>query len=175
MGIAYDPLVLGDKKIVPSIGNVFLNRQTIYVFFQVYGAQPDQQSQRPSIETYLMLLKDDTKILESEPQLTQDWTKERAVPDFGARRGAPGLGGRGGVGAGGRGAQAGGGGQGNRGGAGGQRGLANLPLEDRKGEATVAISLPLKSLKKGTYTLQVHVRDTIADTNLFERVPIVIK
>jgi len=53
--------------------------------------------------------------------------------------------------------------------------LANLPLEDRKGEATVAFSLPLKSLKKGTYTLQVHVRDTIADTNLFERVPIVIK
>jgi VWFA-related protein len=170
MGIQYDPLVLGDKKIVPSIGNVFLNRQTIYVFFQVYGAQPDPQSEKPSIETYLMLLKDDTKILESAPQLVQDWTKERAVPDFGARRGAPGLGGRGGGG--GRGAQAGGGGQGNRG---GQRGLANMPLEDRKGEATVAISLPLKSLKKGTYTLQVHVRDTIADTNLFERVPIVIK
>ncbi len=173
MGITYDPLVIGDKKIVPSIGNVFLNRQTIYVFFQVYGAQPDPQLQKPSIETYLMLLKDDTKILESEPQLVQDWTKERAVPDFGAGRGAPGLGGRGG--AGGRGAQAGGGGQGNRGGQGGQRGLANLPLEDRKGEATVAISLPLKSLKKGTYTLQIHVRDTIADTNLFERVPIVIK
>jgi hypothetical protein len=47
--------------------------------------------------------------------------------------------------------------------------------EERKGEATVAISLPLKNLKRGTYTLQVHVRDTIADTNLFQRVPIVIQ
>ncbi len=50
-----------------------------------------------------------------------------------------------------------------------------LPTEDRKGEATVAISLPLKSLKKGTYTLQIHVRDAISDVNLFRRVPIVIQ
>ena len=47
--------------------------------------------------------------------------------------------------------------------------------EERKGESTVAISLPLKSLKKGTYTLQVHVRDVIADINQFYRVPIVIE
>jgi len=55
----------------------------------------------------------------------------------------------------------------------GARGM--LPTEDRKGEATVAISLPLKSLKKGTYTLQIHVRDTISDVNIFRRVPIVIQ
>jgi hypothetical protein len=48
-------------------------------------------------------------------------------------------------------------------------------MADRKGEATVAISLPLKTLKKGTYTLQIHVRDLIADVNLFRRVPIVIQ
>ena len=48
-------------------------------------------------------------------------------------------------------------------------------MEDRKGETTVAITLPLKNLKKGTYTLQVHVRDTIADLNRFQRVPIVIE
>jgi hypothetical protein len=48
-------------------------------------------------------------------------------------------------------------------------------MEDRTGEATVAISMPLKSLKKGTYWLQIHVHDAIADTNLFQRVPIVIK
>jgi hypothetical protein len=48
-------------------------------------------------------------------------------------------------------------------------------LEDRKGENTVAISLPLKNLKKGTYTLQVHVRDTVADVNRFARIPIVIQ
>ena len=50
-----------------------------------------------------------------------------------------------------------------------------MQAEDRKGESTVAISLPLKNLKKGTYTLQIHVRDTIADVNRFERVPIVIQ
>ena len=64
---------------------------------------------------------------------------------------------------------------GGQGGPGGQRGAANTPMEDRKGEASVAISLPLKSLKPGTYMLQIHVRDAIADTNLFQRVPIVIK
>jgi hypothetical protein len=48
-------------------------------------------------------------------------------------------------------------------------------MEDRKGEAPVAISLPLKSLKPGTYWLQIHVHDAIADTNLFQRVPIIIK
>ena len=53
--------------------------------------------------------------------------------------------------------------------------MAGLPTEDREGEATVAISLPLKNLKKGTYTLQIHVRDVVSDTNLFRRVPIVIQ
>ncbi len=43
LGIAYDPLVVGNRKVVPSIGNIFLNRQTVYVFFQVYGATPDPQ------------------------------------------------------------------------------------------------------------------------------------
>lgn len=80
MGIAYDPLVVGNRKVVPSIGNIFLNRQTVYVFFQVYGAAADAQSQRPSIETYLMLLKDNTKILESKPELVQNWTKETVLP-----------------------------------------------------------------------------------------------
>ena len=159
-GFGYDPLVTGDKKVVPSIGNVFLNRQTVYVYFQVYGATPDPHTQKPSIETYLMLLKDNTKILESQPELVEDWTKERSFAGFGAMRGG-GPGGRGGAGPGGM-----------RGAGPGARGVP--PTEDRKGEATVAISLPLKSLKKGTYTLQIHVRDLVADTNLFRRVPIVI-
>jgi len=167
LGIAYDPLVIGNRKIVPSIGNVFLNRQTVYVFFQVYGAAADPQSDRPSIEAYLSLLKDNVKILEAKPDLVQDWTKETALPGRGGM-GGPGPGGRGG-GMGMRGP-----GRGEFGGQGpGARGA--LPTEDRKGEAAVALSLPLKSLKRGTYTLQIHVRDTIAGTNLFRRVPIVIE
>jgi hypothetical protein len=55
-------------------------------------------------------------------------------------------------------------------------GFPGLPgMEERKGESTVAISLPLKNLKKGTYTLQIHIRDEIANTNLFQRVPIVVQ
>jgi hypothetical protein len=50
-----------------------------------------------------------------------------------------------------------------------------LAGEERKGESTVAITLPLRNLKKGTYVLQVHVRDEVANSNLFERVPIVIE
>jgi len=171
LGIAYDPLVVGNRKVVPSIGNIFLNRQTVYVFFQVYGAAEDQKSQKPSVETYLTLLKDNTKIMESQPELVQDWTKETVA--FGGRGGpgpggGPGAGGMGGI----RGM-----GRGDMGGraAGGPGARGALPTEDRKGEATVAISLPLKSLKKGTYTLQIHVRDTIADINIFRRVPIVIQ
>jgi hypothetical protein len=59
--------------------------------------------------------------------------------------------------------------------AGGMRGPGGLSQEDRKGEATVAISLPLRSLRKGTYILPIHVRDLIADVNLFRRVPVVIQ
>ena len=69
------------------------------------------------------------------------------------------------------------GGRGGRGDFGGRMGGPEgmFPGAERTGESTVAISLPLRNLKKGTYTLQVHVRDVIADLNLFHRVPIVIQ
>ena len=159
---------MGNRKIVPSIGNVFLARQTVYVYFQVYGAAEDAQTQKPSIETDLLLIKDNTKILETQPQYVQDWTRPRNGRGFGGGRGPGGMGpemsGRGGMGPVGR---------GDFGRMGGAPGMQEA--EERKGEATVAISLPLKNLKRGTYTLQVHVRDTIADANLFQRVPIVIQ
>ncbi len=125
----YDPLVMDDKRVVPSIGNVFLNRQTVYVYFQVYGAAMERQTQKPCIEISLMLLRDQTKILETETQIVQDWAGESR----------------------------------------------NANSKNSKGVAAVAISLPLKSLKKGTYVLQIHVRDVVADVNLFRRVPIVIE
>jgi hypothetical protein len=50
-----------------------------------------------------------------------------------------------------------------------------MQQEERKGESIVAISLPLRNLQKGVYTLQIHVRDVIADVNRFERVPLVIE
>ena len=167
----YDPLVLGGRKVVPSIGNVFMAGQTVYVYFQVYGAAEDQESKKPSVEADLMLIRDNTKILEAQPQYVQQWTRAVNAPAFGrgsfggARGGMGGPGGRGGVGF--------PGGGNTPGGMGGSPGMQQL--EDRKGESTFAISLPLKHLKKGTYTLQVHVRDTIADVNRFERVPIVIE
>jgi VWFA-related protein len=163
----YDPLVLGGRKVVPSIGNVFLAGQTVYVYFQVYGAAEDRETQRPDIETDLMLIRNNTKIIETQPQYVQRWTRARNDPRFNRFPGMGGFGtpgGRGGMGF------PGGGGPGRMGGAPGMQ-----QLEDRKGENTVAISLPLKNLKKGTYTLQVHVRDTVADVNRFARIPIVIQ
>lgn len=181
----YDPLVLGGRKVVPSIGNVFLSGQTVYVYFQVYGAAENPETKKPSIEADLMLIRDKTKILEAQPQYVQQWTRATNFPGFGRggfggdRGGMGAPGGRGGMGApegrGGMGFPGGGGpgGEGPGGRMGGPPGMQQL--EDRKGESTFAISLPLKQLKKGTYTLQIHVRDTIADVNRFERVPIVIE
>jgi VWFA-related protein len=172
LGITYDPLVMGNRRVVPSIGNVFVPRQTVYVYFQVYGASEDKETSRPCIQTDLILLRDGTKILETQPQYVQAWTSSRAGSG-GMRgrgemgRGPGGMGSGPGMGPGGRG----GGGFGPMGGP----PPGTFGAEERKGESTVAISLPLRSLKRGTYTLQVHVRDVLADTNLFQRVPIVIE
>jgi VWFA-related protein len=163
----YDPLVTGGRKVVPSIGNVFVAGQTVYVYFQVYGSAEDKETQKPCIQADLVLLRDKTKILEVQPQYVQQWTRARNAPGFaagGAGRGmAPGgLEGPGGEG------------RGRMGGPGpGMFGMQEM--NDRKGESTVAISLPLKNLKKGTYTLQIHVRDAITDVNRFVRVPVVIQ
>jgi VWFA-related protein len=175
----YDPLVMGNRKVVPSIGSVFLARQTVYVYFQVYGAAEDKETQLPCIETDLMLIRDNTKILETKPQYVQRWTSPMSGFRFGAGRGNAGMPPMGGPeGPGGPGGRGGPGGMepSGRGGFAGMGGMPGLPgMEERKGESTVAITLPLKNLKRGTYILQVHVRDEIANTNLFQRVPIVIQ
>lgn len=147
MGLGYDPLIMGTRKIVPSIGNVFLARQTVYVYFQVYGAAKDPETKKPCIATDLLLIRDNTKILETRPQYVQEWTQEAGFPRFGPGRGP-----------------------GPKEGPPGMKGI-----EEREGESTVAITLPLRNLKKGTYTLQIHVHDTIAGVNRFERVPVVIQ
>jgi VWFA-related protein len=163
----YDPLVMGFRKVVPNIGNVFLARQNVYVYFQVYGAAEDRESQKPCIETDLLLLRDNSKILETQPQYVQSWTQSGIGP--GGLRGMM-PGGMPPEGMGPRGMGPFGGGRGGMG-----RFPEALGSEERKGESTVAITLPLKNLKRGTYTLQVHVRDEVADINVFQRVPIVIE
>ena len=66
-------------------------------------------------------------------------------------------------------------GRGGRGGFGGMGGVPPMAAEPIKGESAVAITLPLRNLKKGNYVLQIHLRDTIADLNQFQRVPLVIQ
>jgi VWFA-related protein len=174
MGLTgYDPLVIGGNKVVPSIGNVFVPRQTVYVYFQVYGAAEDKETKNPCIETDLVLIRENTKILETQPKYVQEWTSSRGgfLIGRGSRFGEM-PGGRGGMPGGDRGGRMGGPGGDFGGRMGGPPGMED---ENRKGEATVAISLPLKSFKKGTYTLQLHVRDVLADVNLFQRVPLVIE
>jgi hypothetical protein len=154
MGLDYDPLAMGNQKIVPSIGNVFVARQTVYVYFQVYGAAEDPETRKPCIEADLAMIRDNTKILETQPRYIEEWTKTRIGPGFGPGRGPGAMGPE----------------------MGGPPGMPGgmQETDERKGEATVAISLPLKDFKKGIYILQIHVRDTIADVNQFHRVPIVI-
>ncbi len=120
LGIKRDPLIIDNKRIVPSIGNVFLSRQTLYVYFQVYGAAEDPQTKKPSLETYITLLQNKTRLRESQPYAVAAWDK------------------------------------------------------DNKGVATVTMAVPLRGLKRGGYTLQLHVRDEASDTNLFRHIPIVI-
>ncbi len=120
LAVKRDPLKIEDRRIVPSIGNVFLARQTLYAYFQVYGAGENPESKKPSLETRLLFLKDKSKVLESQPYQVTDWTK------------------------------------------------------DEKGVATVTMAIPLRSLKRGAYTLQIHLRDEVNDTNIFRRVPLVI-
>ncbi len=120
LAVKRDPLKIEDKRIVPSIGNVFLARQTLYVYFQVYGAKEDPETKKPSLETLLLFLQNKSKVLESQPYRVAEWTK------------------------------------------------------DDKGVATVTVAVPLRNFKRGTYALQIHVRDVVSDTNLFRRVPIVI-
>ena len=78
---SYDPLVMGNRKVIPSIGNVFLARQTVYVYFQVYGAMPDSETDKPCIETDLILIRDNQKILETQPQYRQEWTGAIRMPE----------------------------------------------------------------------------------------------
>jgi VWFA-related protein len=186
----YDPLVVGNRKVIPSIGNVFVAKQTVYVYFQVYGAAEDKESKKPSIETDLVLIRDNTKILETQPKYIQEWSTTRSGFLFGGGRrggsdarggGMPGgdMAGRGMPGGdmAGRGMPGGGPPGGGRGGDFGGRmgGPPGMEDDERKGEATVAISLPLKNFKKGTYILQVHARDEITGVNHYQRVPLVIE
>jgi VWFA-related protein len=117
--IRQDPLEFKGQKVIPSIGNVFLSLQTLYVYFQVYGSMPDPENGKPRLSTSLLLLHENRKVLGSKSQLVEEWTKENV--------------------------------------------------------ATVAMALPLRGLKKGTYTLQVNLRDVAAGANLFRRVPLVIE
>ncbi len=72
---ATDPFKIGEQRLVPSIGNVFASRQTVYVYFQVYGVSEAKDTRNPKLETYLMLLKSRTKVFEAEPYSVTEWAE----------------------------------------------------------------------------------------------------
>jgi hypothetical protein len=113
--------VVDRKRIVPSIGSVFAPLQTLYLYFQVYGAATDPQNGRPSLGTYVTILQGTKQVLESKPFELQEWAK------------------------------------------------------GSKDVAAVTMAIPLRDLKRGEYVLQLHVRDEISDTNVFRRVPLMIR
>jgi hypothetical protein len=75
LGLRRDPLVTEQKRVVPSIGNVFLGRQTAFVCFEVYGATSDPDSRKPMLETRLQILQGNRRLRESQPQLVADWMR----------------------------------------------------------------------------------------------------
>ena len=119
-GVRRDPLVIEGKRIVPSIGNVFVNRQTLYVYFEVYGAAEESTGRKPDLETHLLILQGKSKVRESQAHRVSEWAK------------------------------------------------------DERGTADVTVAVPLQGLKKGSYVLQIHLRDRVSETNLFRRLPVVI-
>ncbi|NWG12478.1 MAG: VWA domain-containing protein [Acidobacteria bacterium] len=120
LGLRRDPLVTGNKRVVPSIGNVFLGRQTAYVYFEVYGAAANPDSRKPALETRLQIVHGSRRVRESQPERIEDWMK------------------------------------------------------DSRGTMQVTLAVPLQGLGKGNYVLQVHVRDLVAEANIFRRLPLVI-
>ncbi len=121
LGIKFDPLVIGDKRIIPSIGHVFTSRQNLYVYFHVYGAAAEAATAKPSVEVSMLVLQDRTKIFETQRYVVNEWAKEP------------------------------------------------------KDVVPVTLAMPLSKLKKGTYTLQLHIHDGVSDTNLFRRLPFVVE
>ncbi len=75
-GIRRDPLVIEKKRIVPSIGNVFLDRQTLYVLYEVYGAQTDPATKKPQLESQLLILRGNSRVRESKPIETTEWAPD---------------------------------------------------------------------------------------------------
>jgi VWFA-related protein len=96
LAVKTDPLMIGDRRIVPSIGNVFLRNQTLYVYFEVYGASEDPQTRKPSLETYLLFLRNNEKVRETESYRVAEWSRDTkgaavvamAIPLRGLRRDA---------------------------------------------------------------------------------------
>jgi hypothetical protein len=69
-----DPFTVEQGRLVPSVGKVFLNRQTLYVYFQIYGAAEDPASRGPNLETYFVLMRNQTKVRETEGAVVRRWT-----------------------------------------------------------------------------------------------------
>jgi hypothetical protein len=47
------------------------------VYFQVYGAAANPDTRKRSLETSLLLLKDETKIMETKPETVQGWAVQK--------------------------------------------------------------------------------------------------
>jgi len=116
-----DPLEIAGQRIVPSISNVFLRNQTLYLYLQVYGAGEDPQTRSPKLTAQMLFLKDKSRVMESQPRTFTQWAPEG------------------------------------------------------KGTASVTMSMPLRALAAGKYTLQIHISDETTDTNVFRRVALVIR
>ncbi|HSR53394.1 MAG TPA: GWxTD domain-containing protein [Acidobacteriota bacterium] len=64
-----DPFVVADHKVVPNVGHEFQSDKRVGLFFQIYGLQVDQSSQKPSIDLVVRFKKEDRSLVTIEDDL----------------------------------------------------------------------------------------------------------
>ncbi len=69
------PLVDGDRKLIPSVTNVFREDQTLYAYLEAYDPRPDAATRKPSVAAVLSFIRDGKLVYESKP-ITVDAGRE---------------------------------------------------------------------------------------------------
>ena len=76
------PLVDGNRKLIPSVTNVFREDQTLYAYLEAYDPQIDPSTKKPSVAAVVSFLRDGKKVYETSPITMDSGRKDRktAIP-----------------------------------------------------------------------------------------------
>ena len=76
------PLVEGDRKLIPSVTNVFREDQTLYAYLEAYDAKLDAATKKPSVAAVLSFIRNGKLVYESKPITVDSGRSDRktAIP-----------------------------------------------------------------------------------------------